>query len=839
MTDPKCEQFITSLLSKMTTEEKVHLCHGNTSVTIGNIPRVGIPELGMVDGPQGVRLEDGRTSTALPCGIGLACSWDPDTAREYGALIGREVLAAGHHVILGPGFNMMRTPLNGRNFEYYGEDPVLAGEIAAGYIRGCQQEGAGATPKHLALNNQEICRTTGNSIIDERSLRELYLTAFEIVIKKGHPWMMMSSYNKINGTYASAAHLVQQQITKDEMGFDGVMVSDWGGAHDTKGCALGGLDLEMGQGMNSIMGEPLLKLVQDGEIPEDVIEEKARRVLRLMYRTNCFMKKEEQPKGEIDTPRHHKLVKKLAQDSMVLLKNDKNFLPLDSKKLKSIAVIGPSADYQHNTGPLEICGGSGAVHPAYDVTPLKGLQDYCKGRGIEVFYEPGVIFNNNAIIPRKLLSHEDKKPGLKAEYFEAGTEIKPDSVPSLTRIDQDMQLRWNNITMVGGSSNEKLPYKNFAVRWTGNLTADRTGKSSLMIDCIHSHVKIWLAGKLVIQTDPASRHSHGEYTFDAEAEQPLKLVIEMSCPAENPEMKLLWKTDSDDYSEKALAAAAKADAVIFCGGTNHFYDKEAIGWGDVPGADIPDLELIGPQSELISKLAKVNPKTAVVLINGSVVSVEDWLKEVPAILEAWYPGMETGNALAEILFGDVSPSGKLCCTWGKNLNDYACHSNGNYPGERKGENPYVKYDEGIFIGYRHFERAGIEPRFPFGFGMTYTSFKVNMVGTELLKASVKSPEVAVRIKVENTGKRDGAEVVQLYVRDNEASVEREKKALKAFRKIWLKAGESKEIELKLSLRDFAFWSPSLKKWTVEPGTFTLYAGNSSRDITGTAQITLK
>ena len=408
--DPQAESF----LNNLTIEEKASLTGGANSIDLAGLPERGIPPFHMIDGPQGVRLESGPATTALPCGMSLACSFDPENAREYGALIGRECAANGSQAILGPAFNLMRTPLNGRNFEYYGEDPVLAGETASGYIRGCQSERVAACPKHLALNNQEICRTTGDSRIDERSLQELYLRSFEIAVRTAQPWMMMSSYNKINGVYASACGHVQNDIVKDRWGFDGVMVSDWGGTHDTLGAALGGEDLEM-PGSN-FLGPHLARAVREGKVSESVLDDKAERILRLFRRTG-ILPGGRLPSGECDTKRHHELARAFAERGMVLLKNRENLLPLDKKKLKKIAVIGPSADRFHCIGTCESCGGSGAVHPAYEITLLAALKEYLSGH-CEIVYEQGTSFTLDNVIPKSILATPDGAPGLKLAYFD-------------------------------------------------------------------------------------------------------------------------------------------------------------------------------------------------------------------------------------------------------------------------------------------------------------------------------------------------------------------------------------------------------------------------------------
>ncbi len=811
------EQRIEDLLKRLTLEEKVGLCHGVSAMEIGDIPRLGLGRLKMGDGPQGFRLEDGNTTTALPCGIALACTWDPAAAERFGRVIGREGQFHGIRVSLGPGFNLMRTPLCGRNFEYYGEDPVLAGRIACGYIRGCQGEGVAATPKHLAMNNQEICRTTGSVNADERTIRELYLVPFEIVVKESDPWMMMSSYNKINGTYASACKLLQEDIVKDEYGFDGVMVSDWGGAHDTRGCALGGLDLEMGQGLNSIMGKPLLELVRSGEVPESEIDKKVRRTLRLLFRTGIF-EPERLPKGACNTPEHQLEARRIAREGMVLLKNN-GLLPLNIEKVRKIAVVGPNADFKHHMGALEVCGGSGAVHPPYEISPLEGLRAYC-GDKVEILHVPGVVFDSETIVPSPLLGN-----GLTAEYFRSREDMAGGGVPFARRNDHNMSLTWSELFKVSGSNTDGLPTDGFAVRWTGTITPDTAGKCRLGVNCLHGVAKVRFDGVDVLETGTA-RFNAAFHEFQAESGRAYPVAIEFYTTTKNPEFKLLWASGKNSGFDDALKAAGEADAVLFFGGTNHLYDKEAIGWGDVIGADIPDLELIGAQAELIARLAEVNRNIAVVLVNGSVVSIEQWHDRVAAILESWYPGQESGNAIAEVLFGEAEPGGKLCCTWGKRLEDYACHANGSYPGVRGDDNPQVNYDEGLFIGYRYFDREKIEPRFPFGFGLSYTTFQC-----ELLSCDIPGDhQVTARVRVTNTGGRRGSEVVQLYIGDDECSYERPLRELKAFAKVSLEPGASTEIELSLKRRDFAFWNPDFRKWEVEPGSYTLYFGTSSRDI---------
>ena len=779
----------------------------------------------MSDGPQGVRLEAGPSTTALPCGMSLGSTFDPETAREYGALLGRECAANGIQAILGPGFNLMRTPLNGRNFEYYGEDPVLSGEIASGYIRGCQSERVAACPKHLALNNQEICRTIGNSIIDERTLQELYLRAFEIVVRTAEPWMMMSSYNKINGVYASACGHVQNDIVKNQWGFDGVMVSDWGGTHDTLGAALGGEDLEMPG--SHFLGPHLADAVKAGTVPEAVLDDKVERILRLFRRTgNLFGGR--LPAGESDTKRHHELARTFAERGMVLLKNRENLLPLDKKKLKKIAVIGPSADRFHCIGTLENCGGSGAVHPAYEITLLKALTEYLGGE-CELVYEQGTSFTSDNVIPGSILTTPDGTPGLKLEYFDkTGKNFRTETIGTV-------DLHWGNFLAAGLEPTE-LDNIKFTGKISGSITPETTGKVSVSLAGSACEITLKLDGQTVTELKdrtPCSKAAEIEVT----AGKTIRLEIDFSRALGRSEIRLLWEQSGRAAFERAVKAAAEADLVIYCGGTHHGYDREAIGRGDVPTADIPDLELPNGQAELISAVAAANPRTIVVLINGSVVNVEPWIDSVGALLETWYPGMEGGRAAVRVLFGDAEPEGRLCCTWAKKLTDYACHGNGSYPGVRGEKDPHTEYKEGLFIGYRHFEKNGIEPRFPFGFGLGYSSVKLVLEKVEIRTVGT-CRRVGIVVSAENTGRRRTAAVAQIYAGEVVPRPEDPVKELKRFHKFHLGPGEKQSAVLTLDDRDFAVFDTSSGKFVTRPGNYRIYLGSSSAEIAGSAEISL-
>jgi beta-glucosidase len=668
---------VDDLFGRLTMEEKVSLLHGCGESDMGGIPRVGLRKIGTTDGPQGVR---GPAATMFPSGIAMAASWDPTMVEQMGAALGEESLAAGSRMQLGPGMNIMRSPLGGRDFEYMGEDPLLTGNIAAGYVRGLQSRGVSACIKHFTGNEQEHWRTTMNVQIPERALREIYARPFEICIREGHPWALMAAYNKLNGDYCChSRHLLIDLLRKD-WNWDGEVVSDWGAWHDTTKAVNGGCDIEMEGWVNAKKDAKVLALIEKGAIFRDQFDSAVRSTLLLMFRVGAFGPAKP---GSINTPAHQQIARKLAADSIVLLKNSNALLPIDANSIKTIAVIGPAADWKFTGNDLTVSGGSGAVFPPYEITALAGIRQKLGDR-VKITYASGFTYERD----RKLLvSHNDQ------------------------------------------------------------ISA-------------------------------------------------------------------------------AVDAARNADIAVVCVGTNHAYDRESLGWGTVPGADKPDLQLIGPASDLIKAVVAVNPKTVVVLTNGSPVSVEDWIDQVPALIEAWYPGMEGGNAIADVLFGDVNPSGKLPCTFGKKLTDWKCHSMTTevFPGT--GNNGIEKYDDGIWVGYRHFDHANIEPRFPFGFGLSYTTFQLRSPAIRHNPDGSFTAEVSIT----NTGNRDGAQVVQVYMAPPKSDVDRPDRELAGFAKISLIKAQTQVVSIPISRSSLAYWSDASPGWVITPGRYTFSIGTSSRDL---------
>ena len=810
------EKRVEVLLRQMTLEEKISMLSGGSCMKTAAIARLGIHALEMADGPNGIRSvgqPDRRETVALPSGVALAASFDPELAEAYGQAVALDGKAVGVRASLGPGMNLMRTPLNGRNFEYYGEDPVLAGKIAAGYVRGCQKEKVAATPKHLALNNQEICRTTVSADVDERTLRELYLKAFEITVKESHPWLMMSSYNRINGTYASENGFTQEQIVKREWGFDGVMVSDWGGAHDTMGCMLGGLDLEMGGPGIHLTVEKVLPLVKSGAIPESVVDDKVRRLLRLLCRTETIdgTVKEGVCGGETQ----RRTAGACAEGSIVLLKNVSRLLPLDPAKHRRILITGPEADFRHHRGNLRMQGGSGAVFSEREVTPLAGLRKFAAENRIEVEYIPTIRFLHDRTNPEGFFGAE----GVTCCIYPDAAAMEADRDLIHEEIDRRGFLEFGTIASPpsGGAG---LPDK-FAARITAELTPAECADPGVIIAVSSGRCTIRLDGGTPLEVDTEldsvrlpltpGKRSRLEVIYFPKITQLSALHIISDDPAELPAAKAAL-----------LDAAKRADIVIFAAGRNHLADKEGIGSGRMRQADIPDMKLPCGQDAFIRKIIAVNPDTVVTLTGGSAMDVEAWQDDAAAILMLWYAGEACGTALTDILFGRVNPSGRLPLSWAKKLTDYPCHADGSYPGNCEDADPHVRYREGIFIGYRHFDRAGKAPRYPFGFGLSYSSFEQRIVEVKQTGSNNFDAACEVTVGVKNTSDRPGREVVQIYTGAAEPEFPRPVKELKAFAKLLLAPGEEKRVTFRLKWEDFACFHPDKHHWMVPAGKYKIF-----------------
>ncbi|MBR1406524.1 MAG: glycoside hydrolase family 3 C-terminal domain-containing protein [Bacteroidales bacterium] len=703
------EARIDDALSRMTLEEKIKIIHAQSKFSSAGVPRLGIPELWTTDGPHGIRTEvlwdeweqAGWTNdsiVAFPALTALAATWDRDLSALYGKSIGEEARYREKDVLLGPGVNIYRTPLNGRNFEYMGEDPYLSGQMVVPYVQQVQKNGVAVCVKHFALNNEETFRHTTDVDLDDRALYEIYLPAFKAAVQQGGAWSIMGSYNLYRGQHVCYNERLIMDILKGEWGFDGAVISDWGGVHETDAAVKNGLDLEFGTWTDGLtmgatngydayyLAKPYRDGILSGKYGTEELDEKCRRVLRLIFRTAMNPDK---PFGAINSEAHYAAARKIGAEGIVLLKNDRGVLPV-APGVKRILVVGENAVKMMTVG-----GGSSSLKVQHEISPLDGIRARA-GKDVEVVYARGYVGDT------------------------------------------------------GGSYN---------------------GVSS------------------------------GQDL--SESRSPEQLIAE------------------------AVELAGQSDLVIFIGGLNKSNNQ------DCEGTDRRSLDLPYDQDAVIEALAAANPNLVVSLVSGNAVAMP-WVDKVPAILQTWYLGSEAGNALADVVFGDVNPSGKLPFTFPKQLTDSPAHQPGmTFPNRRK-----VTYEEGIFVGYRWFDEKDIEPLFAFGHGLSYTQFSYGEA--KLDKSSMnENGTVRLTVKVTNTGDREGAEVVQLYIADKESSLPRPEKELKDFQKVLLAPGQSKDVTFTIGADALKFYDPALPGWKAEKGDFEALVGSASDDIRTRAAFTLK
>jgi len=816
MDQEKINQEINELLEQMTLSEKVSLLSGRNKWYTIPVDRLGIPAVVMTDGPHGVRT-DGQgserivsTSTAYPTGISMASTWNRDLIEQAGKALAEETHHLGCHILLGPCVNIVRSPLGGRNFETFSEDPYLAGQIGTAYVKGVQSEHVGTSLKHFAANNQEFERFRSNSVVDERTLREIYLAAFETIVKEAQPWTVMCSYNRINGEYASEHEELLRKILKEEWGFEGVVVSDWGAVHDIHTPITAGLDLEM-PGPARYFGLQLEAAVSNWQVEERFVDDAVRRMLRLLFWTG--VKSEEIAlNGSGDTAEHREKARKVAEESIVLLKNDENRLPFTDDKIKKLAVIGMNADRMISGG------GSSRVDPTHWVTPLEGLRTKLGDR-IEIGYEPGYdnFVQTVPVEPDRFLHPDGKTQGLLTEFF---NNLDFFGDPTLSRIDPLINTWWGGSGPASGIVDEK----HFCVRWTGSFTPADTGEIQFRL-LNTGAAKVWLDGELILENVVGVR-SNTAVDFDKMKDDKALLLekgkaypikAEFVSGLDNPYalVRFLYKPvigNKGDLIERAVKLAKSSDAALVVAGLPDLFESE--------GQDRPDMNLPGNQEELIRAVAAAKPNTVVGVNAGAPVTMP-WADEVDSILLLYYPGQEGGHALANILFGDVNPSGKLPVSFPKRLEDNPAFI--HYPGWKD-----VYYGERLFVGYRYYDTKDVEPLFPFGHGLSYTQFTYSEM---TLPGEVKQgEEFKVSVTVENTGEITGQEVIQLYIRDLESTLIRPLKELKGFEKIHLEPGEIEVVTFDLEPRALSFYDPYQKVWTAENGEFEVLVGASSRDI---------
>ena len=721
-TNRPIEERVKDALNQMTLEEKVKMIHAQSKFSSAGVPRLGIPEVWATDGPHGIRPEvlwdewdqagwTNDSCIAYPALTCLAATWNPEMSHLYGKGIGEEARYRKKDILLGPGVNIYRTPLNGRNFEYMGEDPYLSATMVVPYIKGVQENGVAACVKHYALNNQEFNRHTTNVQLSDRALYEIYLPAFKAAVQEGGTWSIMGSYNLYQGQHACHDKRLLKDILRDEWGFDGVVVSDWGGVHNTEQAIHNGMDLEFGSWTNGLsagtrnaydnyyLAFPYLKLIKEGKVGTKELDEKVSNVLRLIFRTSMDPHK---PFGSLGSPEHGQAGREIAEEGIVLLQNNGNVLPIDLNKAKKIAVIGENAIKMMTVG-----GGSSSLKVKYEISPLDGLKSRV-GSKAEVVYARGSV-----------------------------------GAP------------------------------------TGEYNGVKTGQD------------------------------------------------------------LKDNRSEDELLAEALQVAKDADYVIFFGGLNKSNHQ------DCEDSDRASLGLPYAQDRVISELAKVNKNLIVVNISGNAVAMP-WVNEVPAIVQGWFLGSEAGTALASVLVGDANPSGKLPFTFPAKLEDVGAHKLGEYPGNKeelaqskhRGDTINEIYREDIFVGYRWADKEKIKPLFPFGHGLSYTTFAYGKPSADK-KTMTADDTISFTVNVKNTGTREGQEVVQLYISDKKSSLPRPVKELKGFQKVKLAPGEEKAVTLTIDKKALSFFDDAKHEWVAEPGKFEAVIGSSSRDIKGIVLFELK
>ena len=799
------QQHIEALLERMTLEEQVSLLAGANFWMTVPVERVGVPAIKVTDGPNGARgggsLVGGVKAASFPVGIALASTWNTELVEQVGRALAEEARSKGARVLLAPTVNIHRSTLNGRNFECYSEDPFLSAQMARAYISGVQARGVAATIKHYVGNESEFERMTISSEIDERALREIYLLPFEAAVKQAGVWAVMAAYNRVNGTYASEHPRLLVGLLKGEWGFDGVVMSDWFATHSAAAAATAGLDLEM-PGPTRFRGERLVQAVRSGEVSPAAVADSARRLLRLIQRVGAFDDPTIPPEQAIDRPEHRALIRRAGAEAMVLLKND-GILPLDAAALRKIAVIGPNAATAQIMG-----GGSAQLNAHYRVSPLHGIAARA-GAAVQVEHEPGCT--NHKLLP-------SFRGPLSVEYF-ASLDL---SGPVAFREQRtDGELMWLEDVAPGVDPNS------FSARLSGAFTPESSGHYQFGLVSAGLS-RLYLDGQLLVDNWDAWRPGDTYFgsgsqeaigTAELQAGRAYRLTIDYAAQTSGTlgiralHVGVLLPLGGEAI-ERAAQLAAASDVAVVCAGLTGEWDTE--------GRDRPHMNLVGRQDELIARVAAVNPRTVVVLQTGGPVTMP-WLDEVAAVLEAWYPGQECGNAIADILFGHVNPSGRLPQTFPVRLEDNPAFP--NYPGE----NGRVRYAEGVLVGYRHYDARQIEPLFPFGHGLSYTTFA--FTNLRLSTGDLQpGDELTLRVDVTNTGARLGQEVVQLYVGDEQARLERPPKELKAFAKIDLKPGETRPVEFRLGMRAFAYFDPDRTAWVAEAGWFEVLVGSSARAI---------
>jgi beta-glucosidase len=804
------ERRVDSILNSMTLEEKLDLLGGVDGFFIRDVPRLNLPRLKMADGPVGVR--NFGPATAFAGGVTLTATWNPALAELVGTELGRDCRAKGVHFLLAPGVNINRAPMNGRNFEYFGEDPFLASRMAVGYIKGVQSQGVSATIKHFIANNSEFDRHNTDSVIDERAMREIYLPAFEAAVKEARVGAIMDSYNLTNGQHMSQNKYLLSEVVKKEWGFDGLIMSDWSGTYDGVEAANAGQDLEMPSGLH-MNQETLKPAIEQGKVSVATIDDKVRRILRTAVRFGWLDRDQTEVSIPRFNPQGRQVALNAAREGITLLKNESGLLPLSKSKIKSILVIGPDA-----FPAVPVGGGSAEVQPFAAISYLEGLSNY-SGAAFQVYYDRGVLsYSDLANATNFTTSQTNGEPGLRAEYFE-NEELK--GTPLIARTEQHVDF--------GTAARLLFPEQTLSSRWTGYYTPQDSGSYDIFVQTtreVGGSYRLYVDDKLVLDnwTTLTALADYRTLRLEPRAH---KIVLEQHGRAFRRAVRLRMGVvrAGKFVSDNAKKLAAGADVVVVAAG----FDAES----EAESADRTFRLPLG-QDELIKEMAAANKNTIVVMTSGGSVDMNPWLEQVPALVQAWYPGQEGGTAVAEILFGDVNPSGRLPVTFERRWEDNPVHDS-YYP---QAGTKRVVYKEGVFVGYRGYEHNRTKPFFPFGFGLSYTTFEYSNLLIKPVSQMESGPHYEVSFDVRNTGKREGAEVAQVYVGDTQTRVPRPAKELKGFLKVNLRAGETRRVSVMLDRRALSYYDVNAKQWRAEPGDFNVLVGRSSEQIELRGKLTL-
>ncbi len=797
------DQRADQLIAQMTLDEKIAQVHGVAGPYIGYIPantRLGIPAVNLEDGPAGVSDNQGQV-TAFPAPVAGAASWDTSLMNQYGQALGSEEAGKGANVVLGPTVNILRVPQWGRSFESFGEDPYLSGQMAVADVQGIQAQGVIATVKHFAANNQENNRGGVSANVDERTLQEIYLPAFHAAVSQGHAGAVMCSYNLINTIYACENPFLLNQVLRQQWGFPGFVVSDWGATHSTIAAADSGLDMEMWDG--AYFGAALKTAVLNGQVSMTTLDTQVHRILRSMFAAGLF---DHAPTGSLSnnvaSAAHDQFALQAEEQGSVLLKNNQNLLPLNSSQLHSIAVIGPGG----SINPKDAGGGSAGVIAPFIVTPLQGITKRA-GSNINVQYAAGINPDGSlpALTTQYLTPPSGSGNGLQAEFFNNTTLT---GTPVLTRVDPNVDFNWN-----GNSPGAGVAATSWSARWTGTLTAPATGSYTFSATSDDGS-RVYINNQLVIDNWRDQWPNTQSASVQLTKGQSYAIRVEYYQNWGGSRMTLGWNAPGLNTTfNQAVQLARSSDVAVVVANDN-----------EAEGSDRTSIGLSDAQEQLVEAVTQANPYTIVVLNTGAPVLMP-WLNQAQAVLEAWYPGQEDGNALAALLFGDVNPSGKLPMTFPASANDVPANTPAQYPGI----NNQAQYSEGVFVGYRHYDQSNITPLFPFGYGLSYTTFAYNNLAISPTAAS-PTGTVTVSLDVTNSGSRAGSEVVQLYLGIPSTNVSEPPRQLKGFQKVALQPGQTQHVSFSLSPSDFSYWDVNAHNWLVQNGTYQVMVGSSSRDI---------